>query len=261
MNRMSIIAAAVVMAVTPPASVGGAIIGATEITQLLNNFELVGISMQEATQITKQVEMIANQARQISNELNMISNMVDNTRTVPGHVWEDAMRSLTDLASIVQTGDAIAYSMGSIDTAFAARFKDYSAYRASSYGPTDFYTDYDTWYKTRRDGIQGALKSANRQYSDFASEEAVIAQLQTMSETSGGRMQAIQVGNQIAAQQVRQTQKLRELVMAQTQAQSGYLAAKSAEEAANQARAQRFFNRPDGTVVGDEIRYDHSNMF
>jgi P-type conjugative transfer protein TrbJ len=48
-------------------------------------------------------------------------------------------------------------------------------------------------------------------------------------------MQALQVGNQVAVEQVAQMQKLKQLVMSQTQAQSNYFAARQSGKDAKEA--------------------------
>ena len=65
-------------------------------------------------------------------------------------------------------------------------------------------------------------------------------------------MQALQVGAQIANQQVQQMQKLRQLVMSQMNMQANFMAAEAAKDAAKQARAERFWDTNRGTQVGDE---------
>ena len=52
-----------------------------------------------------------------------------------------------------------------------------------------------------------------------------------MSESAAGRMQALQVGNMMAAEQLQQLVQLRQLVMAQINAQNVYMAAQTNREA------------------------------
>jgi P-type conjugative transfer protein TrbJ len=90
--------------------------------------------------------------------------------------------------------------------------------------PIDYTRAYTQWGNNALGGIQGALASAGLQSAQFAREDAVFAQLQALSDGSVGHMQAVQVGNMIAIQQVQQLQKLRQLQMAQLQGEFGYLA-------------------------------------
>ena len=239
---------------------GGLKGGALEITQLLNNVELGAIYTEEAHAVVQQATQIANEITMIHNQLNMYQNMLDNMTSLSTFEWGDVFTELKALQSAVQKGQAIAYSMANLDTAFKSRFQGYGDYFAATYGPGDFRTDYRDWYDTARDGIQGALSAANLQASGFTNEQSILAQLETMSQTSVGRHQALQVGHQISMQQVHQTQKLRELVMSQMQMQSNYLASEAAKDAANQARSERFFNTPSTVVTGNEATYDPATM-
>ena len=61
---------------TPTVSyAGGAVTGATEMTQLLNNGELISLVGQSSEQITNQITQITQLAEQIQNQLNIYQNM------------------------------------------------------------------------------------------------------------------------------------------------------------------------------------------
>lgn len=249
----------VTAALIPTVSAGGGgglgFIGATEPTQLMNNFELVGIAAEEVQQVANQVTQIANQAQQIANQIQQIQNMVQNTMNIPNQIWGQIVPALTQLANVVQQGQAIAYNMANLNQAFQLRFPDYQNWLNQNMNAPQFYQAYQDWYTTQRDGISGALQVANLQEQQFANENQIMAQLQAMSQNATGRMQALQVGAQIANQQVQQTQKLRQLVMAQMQMQANYMAAEAAKDAAKQAHAERFWQTNRSTVLGDAQRF------
>ena len=62
-----------------------------------------------------------------------------------------------------------------------------------------------------------------------------------MSLTADGRMQALQVANQIAEQQVEQLMKLRALMLLDLQSKQAFQAAQIQKEAAVAAAAEQFF--------------------
>ena len=253
--------AAVLMLISGSAFAGGGGLtgGATEITQIANNAELGAIFGEEAQQVAQQAQQLAHEIQMIQNQLNMYQNLLDNTSNLGSFMWGNVFSDLQALAAAVQQGNAIAYSASNMNTQWQQRYQGYSNYLANTYGPGNFRTDYQSWYSTQRDGLHGALRSAHLQSQQFATEEATLNTLENMSQTASGRMQAIQVGNQIAMQQVRQTQKLRELVMAQIQAQTNYLASEAEKDAANQARAERYFSGSSSTVTGDGQQYNPGN--
>jgi len=65
---------------TPSATwAGGAVTGATEMTQMLNNGELIHLVGQSTEQINNQIKQITQLAEQIQNQLNIYQNMLQNT--------------------------------------------------------------------------------------------------------------------------------------------------------------------------------------
>jgi P-type conjugative transfer protein TrbJ len=124
------------------------------------------------------------------------------------------------------------------------KFKNlYPGYRNSK----NFSQDYRNWSDSLMDSIRGSLNAANLQANDFATEDQLINQLQNMSQSTEGRMQAAQIGNMIAVENVQQMRKLRQLQMAQMQAQNGYLASQNQEDLSKKAAQDSFFDIPDPT--------------
>jgi P-type conjugative transfer protein TrbJ len=185
----------------------------------------------EPTQILNHIELviqIENQISQILNQLKMIEDMYLNTMSVPFHVWGRIQESLRGLHEIVRTGQAIAYSLGNIDEEMRGRFEGYEIY-------PEYHVQYQDWMATSLDSIRGAMNAANLQMQQFEGENAFMRQMQTLSVTSVGRRQALQTGLQIANMQVQQIQKLRQLFMAQMQAQNMYYSAQQQDEASRRA--------------------------
>ena len=108
----------------------------------------------------------------------------------------------------------------------------------------DYDKSYQGWSSTVMDTLKNILTSSGMQASAFSDEQATLDQLKTLSTTAQGRMQAVQVGNMIAANQVGQMQKLRQLVISQTNAQNAYMAYKVQKEQAEQAANNNLLNTP-----------------
>lgn len=90
------------------------------------------------------------------------------------------------------------------------------------------------------DTTQSALDAASLQNTQLSSEEDLIEQLQDMSQSSDGQLKAIQVGSQIAAMQVQQLMKLRQLMMADMQSKAAFQA-QQISQSDEQNRALGFF--------------------
>ena len=225
----AIVSASLVAAVPP--SFAGSVAGfggATEITQLANNVELVNLYLQ--------------QVQSYATQLQQYQNMIQNTLNIPAQVWGAVEADLMGVANIVKQGQALAYSATNIASQFENTFKGFT------FTGTDFKKEYRDLSRKTLDTLKGALMAANMQSDQFANEEGVLTALRAMSQSAQGQMQAIQVGVQIAEQQVQQLQKLRQLMMAQLSQQNTYLAAQEQKEATRKVAADRAFDVGDPTT-------------
>jgi P-type conjugative transfer protein TrbJ len=214
---------------------------ATEATQLLNKLQLV-----------KQVE---NSIQQLQAQIGMYQNMVTNSQGVSNPLWSNAIKDLQALNSLIQKSKAIAYSAGNLDSQFASRYSTYPQYLSSQMGTVNWQSKYGQWSQGMQDNALYALKAAGLQSSQLSSEDALIQQLQTMSQSTQGRMQALQVGHMLAEQQIRQVQKLRQLMMLQLQMQANYLAAQQDKDAAVQAFRQQYYQKANPVNYKDGERF------
>ena len=237
-----------------PASAGAATGNATEWTQLLNNAELVGLTGQSAEQISNQMTQIGQLAEQIQNQLNIYENMLQNTLQLPDHVWGQAEADLRRLQQLVARGQGIAFSAANIDDVLKQRFKSFGEFKTGLENGETFSDSYQSWSDTNRETIAATLRAAGLTSEQFGTEEATMAQLRTMSETSVGQMQALQVGHEIAAQQVEQAQKLRGLVSQQiTMLTTWYQSEQAAKDLAQTRREEFFDSTAPATSGGQEM--------
>ncbi|RWB33969.1 MAG: P-type conjugative transfer protein TrbJ [Mesorhizobium sp.] len=219
---------------SPAAYAGGVTGQATEWTQLANNAELVSLVGKSAEQVNNQIKQITQLAEQIQNQLNIYNNLLQNTAQLPGHIWGQVENDLKSLQNIVAQGQGVAFSMGNIDDVLKQRFQSFA--------------DMKSWSDTNRDTVAGTLKAANLTAEQFSSEESTMSSLRSMSESADGQMKALQVGHQIAAQQVAQMQKLRGLVSQQMTMMGTWFQSEQARQDLAQARREQFFNAPSHDI-------------
>ncbi len=207
---------------TPAYSQIGFGLGATEATQLLNHGELVLQYLRQAEQLSQAVQQTA--------------DMLRNTKALPSQLFGPIASDLNALASIVQGGQSLAYSLANLDSLFKARFPGYG------YPGTGYFTQYRSWSQTSLDTTLGALRAAGLQGQQLQTEQSVLNSLRSMSQSSDGRLEALQVMGQISEQQVQQLMKLRELMMADMSSKQSYQAAVIQKQAVSEAATERFFN-------------------
>ena len=255
MRKTAILVLGVALSLNALAGGGGLTGGATELTQIANSAELGAIIRNEAQQVSNQITQINRQIQEYQQLVNQYNNMLTNTLQLPSHIWGQAETALQNLANVVQTGEALAYSMTNLDTEFRNKYQSYDDHLLRDYDRTNFPAEYREWSDTNRDSIRSALLSANLQADQFSTENSTLQQIQALSQSSTGRLQAIQAGSLISAQQVRQIQKLRQLIMSQIQMQASAAASVQEEKDRNQAINDDYYLSPTNVTPNDGARY------
>ncbi|MCG8273826.1 P-type conjugative transfer protein TrbJ [Aquamicrobium sp. NLF2-7] len=246
--------ALVALTLLPTQLQAGAVTGqATEWTQLLNNSELIALTGQSAEQIRNQVTQITQLAEQIQNQLRIYENMLQNTAQLPNHIWGQVENDLNRLRGLVQQGQGMAFSMGNIDDVLKSRFASFSELKTGLANGESFSTSYQSWSDTNRDTIASTLRAAGLTADQFSSEEATMDQLRSMSQSADGQMKALQVGHQIAAQQVAQSQKLRGLVSQQVTMMATWYQSEQAARDLTQTQREQFFNSNAPSTSGGQV--------
>ena len=205
---------------------------ATEWTQIANNLQLVDSNLQLVRQLQQQVLMVA--------------DMVRNSAVVPLQIFGPIQQDIEQLAEVVQTGRALAYSMGNLDSEFRIRFP---GYRPSA---GTWFRDYKNWTDTGLDTMLGTLRAAGLQGGQLQSEQTLLATLRQMASQTSGRLEALQVVGDLAEQEIQQLMKLRQIMLADLGSKQAYQAAQMQKEASTEAGVEKFFSypgrQPDGAT-------------
>lgn len=242
------ISAAIALLPVASADAGSATGAATEWTQLANNAQLIDLLQSSGLQVDNQLTQITQLAEQIQNQLKIYENMLQNTAQLPNHIWGQVEGDLNRLRSIVDQGQSISFSMGNADDVLQQRFKSYADLKTTLPNSESFANTYQSWSDTNRDTIGSTLKAASLTADQFGTEEGTMSSLRSMSESADGQMKGLQVGHQIAAQQVSQMQKLRGLVSQQMTMMGTWLQTKQTDKDLAQARREKFFNADVSTI-------------
>lgn len=179
----------------------------------------------------KTATMVIQQIQQIQNQLQAIKYQATNLKTLSGQNWDNARQSLSQLGNAMQQGKSLAYSASNVDQQFKQRFPGYTGSQGST---SDYSGEYKKWVQTNQDTMNGVMDQINASYEQQSQEEALDQLLAQKAKTPQGRMQALQVGNEIAAEQIAQMQKLKATMMAQANAQAEYYAYQAQKDAAKQ---------------------------
>lgn len=249
MNKPLAIALLVAAISSPvPALATGIIAGATEFTQIANNIQLalsyVEQAQQTITQFNQYKTMLQNLQQMSPGEL---------TGQVVRQLWADQNmnQAFSDLRKIYINGQQMAYTASTVESQFK---RAHPGYGQSNGGITDFFKAYQGWSDNSLYQLKNATKAVTAQLDSFNTEEGMIYELQNASNSADGQLKAVQAGNQIGVAMVGQMQKLRQLQMAQMQAQNAYTAGQQSKSDAEDSALQQFFNRKTKKVrTIDEI--------
>lgn len=200
----------------------------------------------QSSQLAKEIETAINTAEQLRTQIQQYQNMLTQGLSLPDSMFGSITGDLQRLQSLYQQGQALAAGQTDFDQRFRRQFGQYDTYlRQSGKDPNYISNSYRQWNEQGSDAMRVAMRASGQNVSAIAAEDALLAQLVSRSQNAQGRMQAIQAGNEIAAQQVQQLQKLRLLMDAQIQSQSLWYAQQIERQGADDAFRQKFHS---GTV-------------
>ncbi len=202
----------------------------------------------------KSAIMVIQQVQQIKNQLQSIQYQVSNLKHFSKQDWDNAHQALSQLGNAMQQGNALAYSASNIDQQFKQRFPGYSSGQG---GTTNYSGQYKKWVQTNQDTMNGVMDQINASYEQQSREEAVDQLLAQKAKSTQGRMQALQVGNEIAAEQIAQMQKLKATMMAQANAQAEYYAYQAQKDAARQQSVDAVVKTSDASYP----QYQNKSQF
>jgi type IV secretion system protein TrbJ len=234
-------------------SVGG-FGGALEVTQIANLAELSAQTVDIANGVGQRVQMITNQIQQIQTALQSYQNMVANTLAIPQQLWSPIASNLQQLQQAVSQGQSLAYSLANVDNVVRTEFGKYTDFTASPLNRAQFAQKYQNWSERNMETTAATLKATGLNIGQIQTEEQFMATLRSEN-TNTGRTQLLQVGNQVAIEQVAQFQKLRQLVASNTQMMGAYFSKSEAVRDAQQAESDRYYGTPSNLSVTDGKSY------
>lgn len=186
----------------------------------------------------------ANQARQLQSQIQQYENMVKNSEGLTDLQWIGVSQDIDRLTDLYQDSRSLASSMRDLDKQFGDSYGGYDRY-TSEFGKGSKPTvKYEQWSSQGYDNALYSMRVAGMQVSMFEAEDVVLSNLVQKSQSAEGRMQALQVANAMAAQQVQQSQKLRQLVASQVQMQANALALAADRQAQIDANTSKFHQQP-----------------
>jgi P-type conjugative transfer protein TrbJ len=185
----------------------------------------------------------AKQLLQYAIQVQQLADAIKNTTHGGPAALTNIAGDLSQLANVVQGGQALAYSLRGQDVVFRATFPGYEQASGLPAGPGSYQSKYSRWAQTSLATTQGILRGVGVQGKLLATEQGVLTVLRALSSSNLlDRNNAINLASQLASEQVGQLQKLRELQLEDMTSKAAYQGYVIQREAASEAATQQFFN-------------------
>lgn len=191
------------------------------------------------TQALEKLEAVntqINTAKQLQDALQQAMNL-------PGNMFKDIGNDLRQVIGVYQNAKSLGRDMANMDERFKQEYQGYANY-LESIGQGNSYSmmpvRYEKWATTGLDNVRTAITAAGMNISSFDDETDMLNQIVQRSSSAAGRMQAIQAGNEIAAQNVQQLQKLRDMMQTQITMQANFMAVETERRAVDDAAREKF---------------------
>ncbi|WP_345119148.1 P-type conjugative transfer protein TrbJ [Bartonella pachyuromydis] len=207
----------------------------------------------QMNQYIEAVNTQINTAKQLQTQLQQYKDMIKQGLSFSSPQFDGLQNTLQKLKQVYQDSQSISYNMDNLNSRFEQMFPGYESYLENS-GKISSYKTYRKWAERGLSNSRVAIEAAGINTSSFDNEDKLMQKLVDRSASAEGRMQAIQAGNEIAAQQVKQLQLLRDLVANNTTLQANYTANEVERNAKNEADLEKFFSeRPVNSRPGAEF--------
>ncbi len=195
----------------------------------------------QGLQLAKEAETALTTAQQLQKEIQQYENMVTQGLAMPSSMFDRIAGDIQRVQRLYEQSKALSGNLSNFDQQFRDQFGNYNDYlKQAGKNPTYMQDNYKRWQEQGADAMRVAMKASGMNVSTLADEDDMLSQLVARSQNAEGRMQAIQAGNEIAAQQVQQLQKLRELLNAQIQSQSLFYAQQIERDGRDDAFSEEF---------------------
>ncbi len=109
---------------------------------------------------------------------------------------------------------------------------------------------YGRWDDTNDHLIKEALAKHKIQYNEFATEERILNDLKSAAKTAKTRTQLMQTASMMSVEQLRQTRKLRALILSQIEMENYYRQIEHQERDMQRRMAKKFYEYKPMPVDG-----------
>lgn len=211
-------------------------------TQAMMVFDPTNFAKNEIT-AANSIVMAAKQAELLKNRIESLALEMKNSEHITDFQWRELSQLLNEIEKTSEQGQAISYTMKNLDSEFRKRYSNQTS--------INYQQHYQNWNTTTLTTLENSLKSIGLSMSQLKSEDSTLRAIQHQSQSATGRMQVMQISNEIAAENVRQLQSLREVVALQANAQTAHMASQTARQANQDTEFQKILDNTEIDLTED----------
>lgn len=163
------------------------------------------------------VAALINQVKSVQYQLRSYQ---ENAAHLDQYHYQDVGRMIQRLDEITRQGQALSYAMQDQDHQFKTLYPNYT----ESGQTTSYQQSYKNWNQTTHTTLNNTLKAIGLNTQALYETDTLMKSLQIQSQNAQGRMQVLQVANELSAQNVHQLEGLKHLMAAQVNAQTAFMA-------------------------------------
>lgn len=232
-KKITISTALASLLLTTGVNASGAILGATEPTQIV---QMVSDGVDRALSYTEDLT-------QTMQQLDQLNTMRVNLERLSPRDWLSFIGQVDKLKEIVDFQESITYAASNYEAKFKNKFKDYQSFVNMAKGDTPV-KDYERMYKDlnqgTRDTVQASLKQLNLSMKEMQDDDAVMDKLKSFSKSAVGQKSAMEAASQIGLHSINQLKQIQKVMMANTQLHASFIAKQNAkQEMIDASRAAR----------------------
>ncbi|KND59161.1 Conjugative transfer protein TrbJ [Candidatus Burkholderia verschuerenii] len=161
------------------------------------------------------LQQIENQVRQLQNEAQSLVNQSRNLTSLPSNVTDRLRANLATTRQLITRAQGMAFDVQQTDADFARLYPQ--QYTAAVSGD-QMVQDARARWQHMLTGLQTAMQMQSQVAQNLNSDEGVLADLVSRSQSATGALQAMQATNQLLALQAKQSIQSQQLQLTQDRA-------------------------------------------
>ena len=198
---------------------------------------------QQLVSYAKEVEQVAETITMRITQAQMLQNQITNTVSLPGQVWHQIEGNFAQTQALFRRGTHLMNSASMVSA-------NLQGYRSMLGQTVDMPAQYARWSDRANDNVAATLSGFGVMRDQMSSDRAVVDAIRARSAGADGAKQAIQANTEMAAAQVNELHRLREIMMEDARMNANALQIQAERQAASDADMTRFMSTPAPSITG-----------